>query len=829
MPKFREFTDAGIPLDGGKLYTAQPGTVAGPLQPYPKVTYQDGVASAQNTNPVILDSTGRANVWLSGNYSMALYTSAGVLIWSQDNVSGAGSGSAGDLAGTVLIFGDATLATYNANILSADDPDAPEVYEISKLDASANPVRITPVTGTVLGRAYIDLTVRGSAIRLKKYAAANDWMTTNGLPAVEDTDLTNGTATLTVADVITKDPWADVRAYGGSIKAAFAASSNVLLPEGDFIIDNDPIYLDSTATNKTYILRGSGKGTRILLNNFSAGYAFYVNETSGGAISKAYAPHPRFIVENLTIDGSGSSDVSFAKVNQTGMIVEKVLFNSVTFGVRAYDYCDQMQFSEVYWTTPKAGGWLFENTQKGDSLLFSQVFATDTDVLKLNSTQGAVIQACNGGHYEINGSQVSVSGGHYEFMDTNHVFTIRNSVVDMSNNFFRQDNGTYYPIYLDDATTSPLQRSALTLNNNRFTTYWNDPTPGQHAIMIHSMSQASEITLNGNTGGMLRSGYPSTTLYSNLESGIGIASNVAGGTPSIGTAIDNVMNELSGNMRIFYREGGWRVLPVGSDIISHAALSAASITSGADSTEITAVSSLATQNYLYRVTTFGSFYRQTAASAPTTVAVTATHTAKLVVASTPYTRLRIQRSDDGGATYPYRAEIPVVSTETTLYDIGNRINNVLWIDDGGAPLAFASGSTALPGYTVSNDSIANSVFFAAAMPTYGTWSAGQIVFNTSSSTLSGLTGWKRLTTGNNNVLNTDWATIGTVNGSAPSIADGGTIAHGMGYDPGYTSVTGTVAGEIATVTAHSSMTITVAIKKHDGTAGTTQTINWSAR
>lgn len=174
MPKFRELTNAGAPLNGGRLYTAQPGTVAGPGQSYPKSTYTTSSGAVANANPVVLDSYGRANVWLSGAYSMALYDSAGTLIWSVDNVSSAGQAASG--ATTEFIFGDATSATYNANILAANDTDAPDIYEVSKLDTSANPVRITPATGTVMGQAYYDLTGAGESVRLKKYATTNDWM-----------------------------------------------------------------------------------------------------------------------------------------------------------------------------------------------------------------------------------------------------------------------------------------------------------------------------------------------------------------------------------------------------------------------------------------------------------------------------------------------------------------------------------------------------------------------------------------------------------------------------------------------------------------------------
>jgi len=66
-------------------------------------------------------------------------------------------------------------------------------------------------------------------------------------------------------------------------------------------------------------------------------------------------------------------------------------------------------------------------------------------------------------------------------------------------------------------------------------------------------------------------------------------------------------------------------------------------------------------------------------------------------------------------------------------------------------------------------------------------------------------------------------------GAAASIADGGTIDHGCAAAPTVATVSGSVAGDIVTVTSLDATHITVAIKKHDGTAGTTQTVYWRAQ
>ena len=81
-PKLQFFDSNGDPLVGGKLYSYAAGTTT------PLATYTDSSGLTANTNPIILDSRGEANVWLaSASYKLALYTSTDVSIWTVDNIS----------------------------------------------------------------------------------------------------------------------------------------------------------------------------------------------------------------------------------------------------------------------------------------------------------------------------------------------------------------------------------------------------------------------------------------------------------------------------------------------------------------------------------------------------------------------------------------------------------------------------------------------------------------------------------------------------------------------------------------------------------------------
>ena len=75
---FMQFMDAnGEPLVAGKLYTYASGTTT------PLATYTDATGTVANTNPVILDTTGSAAVWLGTSlYTFVLKTSTDTLVWT---------------------------------------------------------------------------------------------------------------------------------------------------------------------------------------------------------------------------------------------------------------------------------------------------------------------------------------------------------------------------------------------------------------------------------------------------------------------------------------------------------------------------------------------------------------------------------------------------------------------------------------------------------------------------------------------------------------------------------------------------------------------------
>lgn len=112
-----QFADSnGVPLSGGLLYTCQQGSSCpGTTQ----TTYTDASLSTPNTNPVVLDTAGRAHVFLSGTtYKFVLQTSAGVSVWSQDNVAGVVGWNAATFLGATISFKTPTTLTLLSNAVT---------------------------------------------------------------------------------------------------------------------------------------------------------------------------------------------------------------------------------------------------------------------------------------------------------------------------------------------------------------------------------------------------------------------------------------------------------------------------------------------------------------------------------------------------------------------------------------------------------------------------------------------------------------------------------------------------------------------------------------
>ena len=108
------FTDAGAVAASYKLYTYVSGTTT------PQATYTDQAGTVANANPIILDSAGRATIWLTvgETYTFALKTPADATVKTWDGISGVPLPNAtsylplagGTMLGALILSGNATTS-----------------------------------------------------------------------------------------------------------------------------------------------------------------------------------------------------------------------------------------------------------------------------------------------------------------------------------------------------------------------------------------------------------------------------------------------------------------------------------------------------------------------------------------------------------------------------------------------------------------------------------------------------------------------------------------------------------------------------------------------
>lgn len=107
--------DTGAPLSGGLVATFEAGTTT------PVVTWIDGLAQAENTNPITLDSAGRAAIYFDKPIAIQVLRADGSLVWSQDYIcpaliAGDDAAAGGTSTGGTLPTFDSVADLQAANI-----------------------------------------------------------------------------------------------------------------------------------------------------------------------------------------------------------------------------------------------------------------------------------------------------------------------------------------------------------------------------------------------------------------------------------------------------------------------------------------------------------------------------------------------------------------------------------------------------------------------------------------------------------------------------------------------------------------------------------------
>ena len=179
-PKQQIFGSDGAPLVGGKIYTYAAGTTT------PLATYTDAGAGTANTNPIILNSLGQANIWLStASYKFSVYTSADVLLYTVDNISASLDSSAlASALSSPTPIGNTAPNTGAFTTLTAT------TGTITTLGATTGTITtINATTANITGNASItgNATITGKAIATGGYQFADGNIQTYPIVSVRQT------------------------------------------------------------------------------------------------------------------------------------------------------------------------------------------------------------------------------------------------------------------------------------------------------------------------------------------------------------------------------------------------------------------------------------------------------------------------------------------------------------------------------------------------------------------------------------------------------------------------------------------------------------------
>ncbi len=149
----------GKRLAGGEVYTYEAGTLT------PKNTFRDGAGTIPNTNPIILDGSGEADIYLSGFYRFRVLDRQGNLIFDVDDFKALDEIN-------LAVFDDAVQQTQELRNNAAElVSEAEALLSNTTEQANAAEDAATNATTQVNGlKGYVDSALTGLSFANKTYA-----------------------------------------------------------------------------------------------------------------------------------------------------------------------------------------------------------------------------------------------------------------------------------------------------------------------------------------------------------------------------------------------------------------------------------------------------------------------------------------------------------------------------------------------------------------------------------------------------------------------------------------------------------------------------------
>lgn len=345
-----QFIDAaGIPLAGGFVYTYAAGTTT------PQVTYTDSTAATANSNPIVLDSRGEANIWLgSATYKFKLTDANGTEIWTVDNISAPTSGLSPVLSGNVVIdsntAGTALTITQTGTGLALKVEDQSSDLTPFVIDSSGRVGigTISPSTSLDVNDGTIQLSSSGTSRTTLSADASNTTLSSVGarglILAANSANLIYGTSSGYVG-IKNASPTVELDVTGafktsGNITGGAAVSSTTTMASGTTLTAGSSLSVTTSATIGTTLsvdtIQEKTSSAGVSVNNtlkvdtISGKTSANTVTLAGIAIASSQIPAANRLITSATVQSSSSgSAIQFTSIPSWVKRIT-VMFNGIS-------------------------------------------------------------------------------------------------------------------------------------------------------------------------------------------------------------------------------------------------------------------------------------------------------------------------------------------------------------------------------------------------------------------------------------------------------------------------------------------------------------------
>jgi hypothetical protein len=430
------FSNNGVPLAGGLLYTYLAGTST------PATTYSSSNGITALANPIVLDSAGRVptgEIWLTDgiSYKFVLKDATDVLIATWDNLSGINSNFISYTSQQQTITATAGQTVFNLTIDYVPGTNNLAVFvNGSKQIAGVNYTETDSNTVTFLTGLNVGDVVQFSTatpVAPNATTAANVSYTPAGASAVTTTVQAKLRESVSVKDFgAVGNGVADDTA---AIIAALTASSAVYFPAGTYLTTGNINIKDKN-------IFGAGANVSIVkLSGTNTNASLFIN---GGSISTAWGSGGGCTIRDLSLQGNwdGATTNSTTDISTIGGLVKwwagayiKIydcnLYNCFGFGF----FCYRMGYSDIHdchiYTNAKNGVHV-DGPNGSDAITSSSINQTSVNSCRgTGATGGKAIYIKNGFYFNVNGCTIEdVDIGIYIDGNDNRNITVFESYIE---------------------------------------------------------------------------------------------------------------------------------------------------------------------------------------------------------------------------------------------------------------------------------------------------------------------------------------------------------------------------------------------------------------